>query len=131
MEIDYELLETSIKFPIKADDYGAFFWDSENKMIAQAKSSSGIWNQTTVSNKQLMSEKICGEIKIDLPADKNLYTLVDGVFLDGTNQMIGLVRGWGDFQYETNSKGERVYNPERGAKIQDNLAKYLLACLNS
>lgn len=131
MEIDYELLKNSIKFPIKADDYGSFFWDSENKMIAQAKSSSGIWNQTTVSNKQLMSDKICGEIKTDLPTDKKLYTLVDGIFLDSANQMIGLVRGWGDFQYETNSKGERVYNPERGAKIQDNLANYLLACLNS
>jgi len=44
---------------------------------------------------------------------------------------IGCVRGWGDFQYNTNKKGIRKYDPERGAKIQDNLALYLLKCLNS
>ena len=34
MEIDYELLKSCVKFPLKADDYGGYIWDANDEMIA-------------------------------------------------------------------------------------------------
>ena len=35
MEVDYELLKSCVKFPLKVDDYGGYIWDANDNMLAQ------------------------------------------------------------------------------------------------
>lgn len=121
-EIDYELLEKTIKFPLRIDTYGNYIWSKSNQMIAQFES----------KYRKLFADKIVGVVKKDITTNSSLVVIEDLDFYLMEDLIgIGCVRGWGDFQYNTNKRGVRKYDPERGAKIQDNLALYLLKCLNS
>lgn len=122
--IDYKLLEETIDFPLWIDPYGGYVWSKSEQMIANFES----------EFRSLFTKSLEGAMKTNLSNDKGLILIqsLDFYLINEPSETayIGCVRGWGDFQYEV-IKGERVYNPERGTKIQDNLALYLLACLNS
>jgi len=52
-EIDYELLEKTIKFPLRIDPYGNYVWSKTDQMIAQFEG----------EYIKLFSDKIAGGIK--------------------------------------------------------------------
>jgi hypothetical protein len=125
-EIDYDLLKSCIKFPLKVDDYGGYIWDDNNDMIAQFNN----------DYRYIFSDRIGGEIRFfENEEDLGLFTIdTDLVFhsIKYPLNEVGCVRGWGHLQYKYNKKkGTKKYDPEGGAKRQDNLSIYLLKCLNT
>lgn len=110
-EIDYDLLKKTVKFPIVPDpsEYSIYIWDSDNNMIASF--------DDDISKFEY--EAALGDIKYFKKSSGN-YILENGDFYDSFSSCyIGSVRGWGRFQKMKN-----------GEEIQDNLANYLLNCLN-
>ena len=120
MEVDLQLLKESVVFPLVGDVWGGYIWDSDGTMICQFES----------KNKDL-SDSVTGDIiEAGCVSQTGDIALIDGDFyLYG--EYLGCIRGWGTFQYEPSKNGKRgEYNPERGAKVQDNLALYILNVLN-
>jgi len=126
MEIDYELLKSCVKFPLKVDDYGGYIWDANDDMLAQFER----------PYKKIASNLIVGDLRLfeDETAEE-IYSLdPDFNFLITSNESvsIGCVRGWGHLQYKYNKKkGTKKHDIEGGIKRHDNLAAYLLKCLNT
>ncbi len=126
MEIDYELLKSCVKFPLKGDDYGGYIWDANDDMLAQFER----------PYKKIASNLIVGDLRLfeDETAEE-IYSLdPDFNFLITSNESvsIGCVRGWGHLQYKYNKKkGTKKRDIEGGIKRHDNLAAYLLKCLNT
>lgn len=130
-EIDYKLLETTVQFPLKIDDYGTYIWDKNENMIFDYID----YNRTkenTSKIKQLLIDKITGQLKELKSVLNETYILKNEteIFVKATDEYIGCIRGWGHFQYEYLKNDNKIYNPERGIIIQDNLANYILNCLN-
>ena len=127
MEIDFELLKSCVKLPLKADEYGLYIWDSDGEMIAQ------FYDRAYF---ELAKVTICGELRT-FDGDESF----DGYYLDeefnfinklNPDYEVGCVRGWGHLQYKYNKKKKtKKYDPEGGIKRHDNLAAYLLKCLNT
>lgn len=126
MEIDYELLKSCVKFPLKGDDYGCYIWDANDDMLAQFER----------PYKNMASSLIEGDLRMfEDETTEEIYSL-DGHFnfLNSSSESvsIGSVRGWGHLQYKYNKKkGTKKYDVEGGIKRHDNLAAYLLKCLNT
>lgn len=126
MEVDYELLKNCVKFPLKVDDYGGYIWDANDDMLAQFER----------PYKNLASNLIAGDLRLfEGDTTEETYSLdPDFNFLITSNELvsIGCVRGWGHLQYKYNKKkGTKKYDLEGGVKRHDNLAAYLLKCLNT
>jgi hypothetical protein len=129
MEIDYELLKSCVKFPLKADDYGGYIWDANDDMLAHFER----------PHKDLASNLIVGDMRLfEGETTDEIYSLdPDFNFLIHYNSntlesAIGCVRGWGHLQYKYNKKkGTKKYDLDGGIKRHDNLAAYLLKCLNT
>lgn len=110
--VDYDLLLKTVKFPIVPDagGYSSYIWDSDGNMLAQFD------DDITVHE----YESALGDIKYFNESSGN-YDLEDGDFFQTiTSCYIASVRGWGRLQYMDN-----------GEQMQDNLANYLLNCLNN
>lgn len=116
MEVDYKLLKKSLRFPLWVDEEGDYLWDQDNTMVAQFED----------KYKELFS-RLSGDIKEPKKGWWSI-TAVDGEFFLN-EEYIGCVRGWGTFQYRKKD-GARVYDPEYGAKVQDNVVAYILSVLN-
>jgi hypothetical protein len=128
MEIDYELLKSCVKFPLKVDDYGGYIWDANNDMLAQFER----------PYKDMASSLIEGDLRMfEGETTEEIYSLdPDFNFLINYHLnplgSIGCVRGWGHLQYKYNKKkGTKKHDIEGGIKRHDNLAAYLLKCLNT
>lgn len=126
MEIDYELLKSCVKFPLKADEYGCYIWDANGDMLAQFER----------PYKDFSLNLIEGDLRL-FKGEKTeeIYSLdPDFNFLNSSGEIesIGCVRGWGHLQYKYNKKkGTKKYDVEGGIKRHHNLAAYLLKCLNT
>ena len=118
MGVDYKLLKKSLKFPLWVDEEGDYLWDQDNTMVAQFED----------EYRRLFS-RLSGDMK---EPKKDWWSRgiisVDGEFFLN-EAYIGCVRGWGTFQYRKRD-GARVYDPEYGAKVQDNVVAYILSVLN-
>lgn len=126
-EIDFDLLEKTVKFPLRKDEYGWYIWSKINQMIAQLKNCDH-------ETKTLFIDRVCGEIRtFTEEVTEDAFELTKNFEFKriDSDAIFGLVRGWGDFQYNTNKKGIRKYDPKRGVIIHDNLAAYFLKCLNT
>ena len=128
MKIDYELLKSCVKFPLKVDVYGGYIWDANNDMLAQFER----------SYKGLSSNLIEGDLRMfEGETTEEIYSLnpdFDFIFLNSSGELesIGCVRGWDHLQYKYNKKkGTKKHDVEGGIKRHDNLAAYLLKCLNT
>ena len=117
MKIDYKLLQEDIKFPIKEDPfYHSYIWDSQNNMIAQFEEES-----TEKEYHTILGDMI--EFTDEQINNTSKYKLEKGDFIRQLDfELIGCVRGWGRL------KSSGVNNPEQR---QDNIALYLLTCLNN
>ena len=116
MEVDYKLLKKSLKFPLWIDEEGGYVWDQDNTMVAQFE-----------EQYRNLFERLSGGIK---EKKKDWWSITaEGGELFANGEYIGCVRGWGSFQYRKRD-GVRVYDPEYGAKVQDNVVAYILSVLN-
>lgn len=112
--IDYDLLKEDIVFPIKEDTsgYSIYVWDSNNNMIA---------NYLNNGSVDEINSRIIGGMREFKNESMNKCKLIDGriIHIESGVSLL-LIRGWGRLQYKN--------DPE---KRQDNIANYLLNCMNS
>lgn len=108
--IDYKLLQEDINFPIIEDIYyHSYMWDSDNNIVAQFEEDST----------EQEYQSILGDMKTFEDTEIGTkYNLDNGDFFRG-DVFIGCVRGWGRLQQKDNAE-----------KRQDNIAEYMLMCLN-
>lgn len=118
MKVDYQLLEEDVKFPLKwgNDDYKVYIFDKYMNMIASVE----------VVNKHYKKDKhpfhsILGKMRTEeKPVEELRFFLDQGDFYDREfGVRIGCVRGWGKLQQKDNAEAR-----------QDNIANYILNCLN-
>lgn len=126
-EIDFNMLKKCVNFPIVIDEYGKYIWDNSGNMLAQF---------TDRTYLELAKTLICGEIRsFDGEITSNFYSLDSELNIYNNlnpKKPIGCIRGWGNLQYKYNIKKKtKKYDPEGGFIRQDNLALYIIKCLNT
>lgn len=111
-EINYEMLQEDLNFPLQSDTSHIYIWDKNYAMVAN------FMNYGAVN---FVKEKILGEMKT-FSSSTNRFTLLENGLIVSTETRIRilLVRGWGRLKYKDNPTTR-----------QDNIANYLLNCLNS
>lgn len=113
-EVNYEMLKEDLHFPLKKDPggYSIYIWDNKYNMVA---------NYLDENSIDLVNEKVLGEMRTFDTVNDN-FVLKNGVISSKANSSINvlLVRGWGRLKY----KDDPVTR-------QENIANYLLNCLNS
>ena len=119
-EVDFTRLKQDVKFPLSWDteDYKMYIFDANMEMVAQVETDENIvyYKKDKHPFHDLLGKLKTGERVVKSPR----FFIDQGNFYDREYGVrIGCVRGWGRLQYKPNAE-----------RRQDNMANYIVQCLN-